>query len=130
MVLRMVRRGLVAAPLIAVILGLIGGLDWAASGVIGLALTLGNLWFAGRVLGGVAENNPSALMGAAFAVLGIGLIGLSAAAIALEQIDLIVFPVTGITLVVSHVVLTTWEAAGSLLKLPAKAENKELVHGS
>lgn len=130
MVLRMLKRGLFLAPLLALALYLAGGFEWAASGLIGLALTMGNLWFAGRVLGGVAENNPQALMGAAFAVLGIGLIGLSAAAIGLKQIDQINFPVTGITLVLSHIVLVTGEAFGSFLKLPSKAENKELVHGS
>lgn len=129
MVLRMLRRGLIASPVVAIALFLAGDLAWAVSGLIGLSLTLANLWFAGRVLGGVAENNPQALMGAAFAVLGLGLIGLTAAAIGLKQIDYIVFPVTGITLVVSHIVLVTWEAAGTLLKLPAQAENKELVHG-
>lgn len=130
MVLRMVRRGLFAAPMLMAGLLLLGGLEWAVSGAVGLLLTLANLWFAGRVLGGVAENNPSALMGAAFAVFGVGLIFLTATAIGLREIAYIHFPVTGITLVVSHVVLTTWEAAGSLLKLPSKAENKELVHGS
>lgn len=129
MVLRMIRKGFFAAPILAVVLFVAGDLPWAVSGLIGLTLTLANLWFAGRVLGGVAENDPQALTGAAFAVFGVGLIGLTVAAIGLKQIDYIVFPVTGITLVVSHIVLVTWEAAGSMLKLPQQAESKELVHG-
>lgn len=132
MVHRMIRRGLITSPLIVVALGIAGGPAWGISAAIGIALTLGNLWLAGRIIGGVAENAPHMLLPAGLAAFIGGLIVLAAVAVGLKQIDYLSFAVTGITLVVLHLALVTWEAADTFLKLPqtSTSDNKELVHGA
>jgi hypothetical protein len=111
MVHRMLRRGALAAPLLVAVLALTGGMRTALSGAVGLALALVNLWLAGRIIGGVAENNPSLLMGAAFVALGAGLALLTGLALALQALDLVSFRVAGFTLVGAHIALVLWEAA-------------------
>jgi hypothetical protein len=115
----MLIRGLLFAPVTIAVLYLVGGPDTALSGAVGYSLTLLNLWVAGRIIGGIAENAPHLLMGAALAALTFSLVTLTVAAILLRRLDVIDFTVTGVTLVVSHLVLVTWEAANSLLKIPS-----------
>jgi hypothetical protein len=111
MVKRMIIKGVVIAPVLVAALWLWNGSEYALSGAVGLAMTLANLWVAGRVIGGVAERNPKLLLAAAMVAFAIGLTGLTLIALALRAADLVYFPVTGITLVVSHLVLVLWEAA-------------------
>jgi hypothetical protein len=132
MVRRMIKRGLLLAVPTIVVLGLIGGPPWALSAAIGIALTLGNLWLAGRIIGGLAENAPQMLMVGGMGAMFVGLAVLTVVALGLKQVDYLSFPVTGITLLAVHVVVVTWEAAVTLLKLPSadNARDKELVHGA
>ena len=118
MVGRMVKRGLLAAPVVIAVLWLVGGSGWALSAAIGLAMTIGNLWLAARIIGGIAEKNPKLLLAAAMMAFTLGLAVLTAIAFALQSIDLVTFEVTGITLIASHLVLVLWEAARAY---PAKS---------
>lgn len=120
------------SPAIVVAIAFSGGPAWAISAAIGIALTLGNLWLAGRIIGGVAENAPQMLLPAGMAAFLGGMLILIGVALGLKRIDYLEFAVTGITLVVLHLVLVTWEAADSFLKLPGKSasDSKELVHGA
>ena len=111
MVKRMMRRALYLAPAIVLALGIAGGWTWALSAAVGVALTVGNLWLAARIIGGVAENNPSLLLVGAMAAFTLGLAILTGIAFALKQIDSIYFPVTGFVLIGSHLVLVLLEAA-------------------
>ncbi len=120
MVKRMIRRGLYLALPIVAFLAIVGQLEWAVSGAIGIALTLINLWLSGRIIGGMAENRPEMLMPAGMAAFGIGLIMLTVAAVLLKQVDSLEFAVTGVTLVGVHLTLVMWEAADAFLKLPSK----------
>lgn len=120
MVKRMIRRGLYLALPIVAFLAIVGQLEWALSGAIGIALTLINLWLSGRIIGGMAENRPEMLMPAGMAAFGIGLIMLTVAAVLLKQVDSLEFAVTGVTLVGVHLTLVMWEAADAFLKLPSK----------
>lgn len=120
MVKRMIRRGLYLGAPLVVVLAIAGGTSWAVSGLIGLALTLANLWLAGRIIGGMAENRPEMLLPAGMAAFGIGLIMLTISAVVLKRIDSLEFAVTGITLVGVHLTLVLWEAADAFLKLPSK----------
>lgn len=113
MVRRMTTRALAVTAPIVVVLWLAGDARWALSGAIGLAMTVGNLWLAARVIGGVAEHNPQLLIPAALAVFALGLALLTGVALALQAADLVYFPVTGFTLIASHFVLVLWEAAGA-----------------
>ena len=115
---RMIRRGLYLTPVVIVALAAFGGLEWALSGAIGMALALGNLWFAARIIGGVAENRQDLVMVAAFAAFILGLALLTVAAIVIKKIESLDFPVTGFTLIGAHMFLTTWEAADKFMRLP------------
>lgn len=49
MVGRMARRGAVIAPFVVASLGLVGGVDYAISAAVGLAMAIGNLWLSARI---------------------------------------------------------------------------------
>ena len=51
MVVRMAKRALVLAPFVIVALWLVDGPTWALSGAVGIAMTVGNLWAAARIIG-------------------------------------------------------------------------------
>jgi hypothetical protein len=111
MVGRMTRRALVAGPLLVAGLWVWQGPDYALSGAVGIAMTLVNLWLSARIIGSVAERNPQLLMPAALATFALGLLLLTGIAFALQSLDVIFFPVTGLVLIASHLGLVLWEAA-------------------
>jgi hypothetical protein len=111
MVGRMVKRALLAAPFVIAALWFFGGPGYAISGAIGLGMTVLNLWLSARIIGGVAEKNPKLLLAAGMVAFTLGLAVLTAIAFGLQQLDIVTFEVTGITLIVSHLVLVLWEAA-------------------
>jgi hypothetical protein len=110
-------RASLLAPFVVAIAGLFGGLDYALSAAVGLALTIANLWISARIIGGVAEHNPQLLVAAAFGAFALGLLLLTAIALALRSAEVIFFPVTGFVLVGSHLLLVLWEAAGAHAKV-------------
>jgi hypothetical protein len=113
MVRRMISRSLyVALPLLAA-LWIWNGSTYAFSGAVGLGMTLLNLLLAARIIGGVADSNPKLLFPAAMVALTLGLAVLTGLAFALRALDLVYFPVTGLTLVGSHLLLVLWEGAGA-----------------
>ncbi|MGH2747553.1 MAG: hypothetical protein ACRDKB_06480 [Actinomycetota bacterium] len=111
MVRRMARRALIVSPL--VIGGLLawGGFQFAISGGVGIGMTVLNLWLSGRIIGGVAEHNPQLLMPAAMGTFVLGLLILTGIALGLRATDAVYFPVTGFTLVGTHMLVVLWEAA-------------------
>jgi len=113
MVGRMTKHALLIGPLLVAVLWVLGGLDFAVSGAVGIAMTLLNLWLSARIIGSVAERNPHLLMPTALATFALGLIMLTAIAFALQYFDAVVFPVTGLVLIGSHLGLVLWEAAGA-----------------
>lgn len=117
MVRRMVARGAILAPVVAATLWLLVDARWAFSAAVGIALALGNLWLAARVIGGVAENNPQLVMAAGLIVFALGLAILTGIAFALKATDLVFFPVTGLSLIGAHLVLVLWEAAGAYARI-------------
>jgi hypothetical protein len=112
----MVRRGLWLTPVVALMAAVIGGLEGFLAAVLGLALTIANLWFGGRVLGGLAENRPDLLLAGVAVVLLIAFAATIGALTALKQVDFIAFPLTAIIFAGSHLILVTWEAADRFLK--------------
>ena len=113
MVRRITTRALFLAPPLALGLYLLGESLYVVSGLIGLAMMLGNLWLAARIIGSVAQNNPKLLMPVGIATFALGLILVTALSALLISTDVIYFPVTGFVLVGSHLVLVLWEAAGA-----------------
>jgi hypothetical protein len=112
----MIRRGLWLTPVVALICAAIGGLEAFLAAVLGLALTIANLWFGGRVLGGLAENRPDLLLPGVIVVLAVAFGATIGALTALKQVDFIAFPMTAIIFAGSHLTLVTWEAAERFLK--------------
>jgi hypothetical protein len=118
LVYRMIRRGLLLSPIVIAVLAVFGGVEWALSAAIGMALALANLWVAARIIGGVVENRQELVMVAAFAAFILGLALLTVAAIVIKKIESLYFPVTGFVLIGAHMTLVTWEAADRFLRLP------------
>lgn len=112
----MVRRGLWLTPVIVLLSAVIGGLDAFLAAVLGLALTIVNLWFGGRVLGGLAEKRPDLLLAGVVLVLLVAFGATIGALSVLKQVDFIAFPMTAIIFAGSHLILVTWEAAERFLR--------------
>jgi hypothetical protein len=124
MVRRMTRRALLLAPVVVVLAGIFGDLESAWSAAIGIAMTLMNLWLAARIIGGVAENSPQLLMAAGLGAFALGLLILTGIALALRSAQVVFFPVTGLVLVGSHLLLVLWEAAGAYGKIDSSSEQR------
>lgn len=122
MVQRMVRRGALLTPLVVLAAGVVGDQMTAGAAAIGMALALLNLFLAGRVIGGIAENAPHLLVPAAMAMLLMGLITVVISGVLINRVDSLSFAVTGLTMVGAHMTLVVSEAAGSLLKIPNKED--------
>lgn len=118
MVRRMARRGLYLTPAVAFVAFVAGGPEAVAAAGIGIGIALANLWLAGRIIGGLAENRPGLLLVGAFAAFVLAFVLLGAAAFAINRIDGLDVAVTGLVFVGAHLVLTTWEAADRFLRLP------------
>jgi hypothetical protein len=113
MVGRMARRAALLTPVLVAVLWLVDGPKWGLSGLAGVAMTLGNLWLSAIILGRVAERTPRLLLPAGLAAFMLGLFLLTMVALALRELDLVYFPVTGFTLIGCHLGLVLWEAAGA-----------------
>lgn len=125
MVAGMVRRGVMIAPLLAGLLWLWGGTLYAWSGIVGLGMALLNLWVSARLIGGVADRNPQLLMAVGLATYALGLVLVTVIAFILNALDLVFFPVTGVTLVGSHLLLVLWEASAGPRGIPAPESKKQ-----
>lgn len=121
MVKRMMIRGLYLAPILCAALWLWNGADYAFSGAVGLGLTLLNLFLAAQVIGRVAETSPRLLLVAAMVAFTLGLAVITGISFVLKSTDVIYFPVTGFTLIGSHLLLVGWEATGSYKGSPTTA---------
>lgn len=117
MVRRMTRRGLVLALPALAALYLAGGAELAVSAAAGIALTLANLWLAGRVIGGIAENRPDLLVVGGMAALAVGMGLVVGGLIALRAIDFFDLAVSGLVLIATHFVVVVWEAYDAFLKI-------------
>ena len=113
MVIRMAKRALYLAPVLLIVLWFLDGPLWAFSGAIGVAMTLGNLWASARIIGGVADNNPTLLLVAAMVAFTLGLALLGAIAFGLQAVEIVDFPVVGFSLIGAHLVLVIWEVGAA-----------------
>lgn len=127
MVKSMIKRGLLLSPFAVAALAILGGLEWGLSAAIGLVLAIFNIWLAGRLIGGMAENNPQLIPIAGFAAFILALALLVVAALVIKQVESLDFPVTGLVLIGAHLILVTWEAANAFLKLPSESESKAVA---
>ena len=127
MVVRMAKRAMFLTPILVVALWILGGPVWALSGAVGVAMTLANLWAAARIIGGVADNNPTLLLVAAMVAFTLGLALLGAIAFGLQALEIVDFPVVGFTLMATHMVLVISEA-GAAFPIPKPDRSEEVVN--
>ena len=113
MVYRMLKKGVIVAPLVVLPFFIWGGVDAGVSALIGIAMALLNLLLSARIIGGIAENKPSLLLPAAMFAFMLGLGVLVAIAFGLEALDFVTFKITGLVLIGTHLGLVLWEAANA-----------------
>lgn len=104
-----IRRGLIIAPLIMVIAGVIWGLSGAWSAGLGLALVLLNFGLAALLIAWAAPISLALMMGVTLFgfLLRLGLISL--AVFLVRDVSWVSLPALGITIIVTHLGLLFWE---------------------
>jgi hypothetical protein len=107
--LDLVKHGLLLAPVVILVAGLISGWDGTASAAIALAIVCLNFTFAALSVGWAAKISPVMVGGVALGgyVVRLGLI--LGALVLLRHVSWIVLPWLGFTLVGAHLVLLFWE---------------------
>jgi hypothetical protein len=105
----MVRRGLIVAPLLILVCGVIWGLHGAYSSAYGIALVLINFALAAALVAGTARISLALMMGAVLFgyLIRLGLILL--AVLLVKDSGWISLPALGATIIVTHLGLLIWE---------------------
>jgi hypothetical protein len=124
MVKRMAIRALIVSPVVIAGTWIYGGGRWGLSAAVGIAMTVLNLFLSGRIIGGVAEKTPNLLLPVAMATFVLGLMVLTGIALVLRAADAVYFPVTGFTLIGTHLLVVLWEASGAYKKVPPSPLSK------
>jgi hypothetical protein len=102
-------KALIAAPLVAIALGVWRGPDAALAVVLAFGIVIVNFLASAALLGWCARTHPTMLAGVAlFSFLG-RLILITVIGIGIKELDIVDWPVFCITLVVSYFALLTWE---------------------
>jgi hypothetical protein len=111
------KKGVIAAPILVVALGIWRGPDAALGAALALGIVVANFLASAAILGWTARRAPHALTGVAlFSFLGrLALITLLGAGI--KALDVVDWPVFCITLVGSYFVLLFWELRSISLSL-------------
>ena len=117
--LDLVKRGLIVAPIIVAVCGLIRGWDGALSALIALAIVLVNFLAAAAIMTRAAKSGPTALGAAAAGGYIVRLAVILVALVLLRHQPWIDLPMLGIVLVGTHIGLLTWEAKYVSLTLAA-----------
>jgi hypothetical protein len=107
--LDLVKHGLLIAPLVILVAGLVSGWDGTASAAIALGIVCLNFTLAALSVGWAAKISPVMVGGVALGgyVVRLGLI--LVALVLLRHVSWIVLPWLGFTLVGAHLVLLFWE---------------------
>jgi ATP synthase I subunit len=117
--LDLVRRGLMVAPVIVLVAGLIRGWDGAASAAIAIGIVVVNFLAAAAIMDRAAKSGPTALGAAALGGYIVRLGVILVALVLLRHVSWIDMPTLGIVLVGTHIGLLTWEAKHVSLTLAA-----------
>lgn len=115
----LVRRMLIASPIVLLVAGVFRGVDGLVSAAIGLVLVALNFLASARLITWVAQRSPGAVMGFVLGgfVVRIGI--LFGIALALEQVSWVDVPVLVLTVAIMHLALLTWETRHVSLTLGA-----------
>jgi hypothetical protein len=105
----MVRRGLIVAPVLIAICGVVWGLNGAWSSAYGIAIVLVNFALAAALIGVTARISLGLMMGAVLFgyLVRLGLILL--AILLVKDASWISLPALGTTIIVTHLGLLVWE---------------------
>ena len=105
----LVRRGLIAAPVLVAVSGVVWGLDGALSGAFALALVLLNFLLAALLIAWTAPVSLSLMMGAILGgyVVRLGII--TGAVLLVKDFSWVDIPALGTGIIVSHLGLLFWE---------------------
>jgi hypothetical protein len=105
----MIKRGLVVAPLLIAVCGVIWGADGAWSGAYGIAIVLANFALAAALIAGAARISVALMMGATLFgyLIRLGLIFLAVWLV--KDASWISLPALGSTIIVTHLGLLFWE---------------------
>jgi hypothetical protein len=105
----MIKRGLIVAPVLVAICGVVWGGDGALSSVYGIALVLANFALAAAIISATARISLGLLMGATLFgyLIRLGLIFL--AVYLVKDAGWISLPALGATIIVTHLGLLFWE---------------------
>jgi hypothetical protein len=103
------KRGLMAAPVLVAICGVIWGGDGAWSAVYGIGIVLVNFLMAAGLVAGTARISLGLMMGAVLFgyLIRLGLIFL--AVLLVREMSWISLPALGATIIVTHLGLLLWE---------------------
>jgi hypothetical protein len=124
--LDLVKHGLLLAPVVILVAGLVSGWDGTASAAIALAIVCLNFTLAALSVGWAAKISPVMVGGVALGgyVVRLGLI--LTALVLLRHVSWIVLPWLGFTLVGAHLVLLFWEMRYVSLSLAAPGVRPQL----
>ncbi|MGQ0825261.1 MAG: ATP synthase subunit I [Actinomycetota bacterium] len=114
-----VRRGLLVAPAIVLVAGLVRGTDGALGAAVGLGIVLLNFFVSAYAIGRVVGTSPKMIGIVALASYVLRLATIVVALLALRNVDAIDFPALGFTLAGSHLALLVWEAPHVSMSLGA-----------
>ena len=117
--LDIVKRGLIVAPILVLVAGLVSGWDGTASAAIALGIVFVNFLVAALSVGWAAKISTTMIGGVALGgyVVRLGLI--LVALVLLRHVSWIVLPWLGFTLVGAHLGLLFWETRYIGLQLAA-----------
>jgi hypothetical protein len=104
-----IRRGLLVAPIVMVVAGIIWGLTGAWSAGLGLALVLVNFGLAAILISWAAPISLALMMGVSLFgyLIRLGLISL--AVYLVRDVSWVSLPALGVTIIVTHLGLLFWE---------------------
>ena len=105
----LVRRGLIAAPVLIAVSGVVWGLDGALSGAFALALVLLNFALAALLIAWTAPVSLSLMMGAILGGYLVRLGIITGAVLLVKDFSWVDIPALGTGIIVSHLGLLFWE---------------------
>jgi hypothetical protein len=105
----LVRKGLPAAPVFAVVCGLIWGVNGALSALYGVAIVLVNFGLAALFMAWAAKVSPTVLMAACFGGFFVRMGVVLVAVLAVKGASWVALPALLVTILVTHIGLLIWE---------------------
>lgn len=105
----MIKRGLIVAPALIAVCGVIWGMDGVWSGAYGIAIVLANFALAAALIAGAARISLGLMMAATLFGYLIRLALIFLAVWLVKDADWISFPALGSTIIITHLGLLFWE---------------------